>query len=575
MKRKIVSILALCALVSTTLFGCGSQSAGTAEGSASEGSASEGTAESAAGGEEEYVSIDWFMSNGQVPSPWNLDMPVLKEISERTGVVLEANTPAQDADTKLNLLMANGQLPDVISITNADLYSELIKSGQVWDIQEFFETYLPDANIINGYFPEDIKEAITTRDGGWYAIPSHITSVDNKTIWPVPDDLKEYYEGLSTSNQFTIMFNRPMMEEYGISVEDVKTEKGLLEALNKIKDAGATNKDGASVYPLMIHGDLFWQFTSESIYNLFGAMPVDKDGNYQSQYYSDQYRDGLEFLNECYREGVLDSEIMTMDEATVVALTNDDRVFCYLAGTAANGIADRMVTDENGNNTDEYVWMCPGAIEWESGYKPAIGVSSAVNQGWMQTFISKDCENPEAIARFIDEMMFTKEGLTLINYGIEGTDWNWNDKGLIERTVEGQKAYENAATTGVGAFWMLSNTDFGYSVDNVTSDIEDEVEAVLGMDPATYIYDTIALQMPSGYIEPGSSYNTTEIEVKSYVPQQLAKLILAGDDAEFDSLYNEFIEQLDKLGLRELDAYKNEFLQKNYETYGYTLKAIN
>jgi len=567
--RGVISLL----LASTLLVGCNQPSVEENNAAASVNESKSETADASSGKSGDTKVIDWFLCASPVPSPWNMDMPVLAEITNKTGVIFQANAPAQDADTKLNLLMANGDLPDVITITNQTLWSDLIASDMVWDIQEFFETYMPESAIINGQFPEDIKKALITRDGGWYCISSHLQSVDNEKIWGVSDATKDYWNGMKTENQFTIAFNQVMMEELGLTKEDITTEQGILDALCQVKEAKLTNEDGGSVYPLMIQGDEFVPYSIISINNLFGAMPVDVDGNYQSEYYSEQFKDGIEFLNECYRLGVLDPNIMTMEYSTVNAMTNDDRVFCYLGGTAAPDI-NRKVKDENGNPTDKNVWICPGPIEWKSGYRPALGINSAVYTGWLQTFISKDCENPEAIAKFIDFMM-SEEGQTLWNYGIEGEDYFVNERGLYERTTTGQEKFDNMATTGVGAFWMVCNLNFDRRVSNVTTNIEDTVAAVMGLSSETYLYDTIALQMPSGYIEPGSKYDVTGIEVSSYLPQQLAKIILAESDEAFETLYGEFIQQLDKLGLRELDTYKNEMLQKNYETYDYKLKAIN
>ncbi len=437
MKKKGLSLSLASALFLLSLVGCGQNAdQGSVSSTAQDSSqASEAGGEEAEGGEadsqaptdqaakteyeeSEYKEVDWFLSASPIPSPWNLSQPVLAEISIKTGVIMNADIPAQDADTKLNLLMVNGNLPDVISITNSTLYSELIASGQVWDLQEFFETYLPDARFINGGFPEDVKNKVIDRDGGWYAIPSHIISQDNAEIWPLSDVTKEYWDGMDVSNQFTWVVNRQIMEECGISEESLTTEQGLLDAIRKVKEQEVTNQDGAKVYPFMIHGADFWFNTTSAINNLFGAMPVDAEGNYQTVYYSEPFKDGYEFLNQCYREGLLDANIMTMDEATIVAMMGDDRVFCYMGGTAANAMIDRKITDANGDATNDYVYICPGVIQWDSGFQPAIGVDRTVGGGWIQTFVSKNCKEPEAIARFLDYMMLDEEGLTLWNYGI-------------------------------------------------------------------------------------------------------------------------------------------------------------
>jgi hypothetical protein len=113
------------------------------------------------------------------------------------------------------------------------------------------------------------------------------------------------------------------------------------------------------------------------------------------------------------------------------------------------------------------------------------------------------------------------------------------------------------------------------SVENVTTRIEDNVNAALGRDTRTHIYDILAFQMPSGYIVPGSRFDITDIEVQNYLPQQLARIILAESDSQFNALYEEFVNQLDRLGLRELDAHMNIIVQQNFERLGYRILPIN
>lgn len=51
--------------------------------------------------------------------------------------------------------------------------------------------------------------------------------------------------------------------------------------------------------------------------------------------------------------------------------------------------------------------------------------------GWISTFISKQCENPEKIAEFIDYMT-SEEGMELWCMGYEGTDFCVDEDGYYE-----------------------------------------------------------------------------------------------------------------------------------------------
>ena len=70
--------------------------------------------------------------------------------------------------------------------------------------------------------------------------------------------------------------------------------------------------------------------------------------------------------------------------------------------------------------------------------------------------------------------------------------------------------------------------------------------------------------------------NTITVEIKNYVTRQLADIILhAVDEEDFNARMQELTDQLDKLGLGELEAYIDEAVQANYKELGVVLKAVN
>ena len=50
---------------------------------------------------------------------------------------------------------------------------------ELYDMQEFLEKYDPDSWLLEGY-PEDHKQALIDRFGGWYSLASHIETADNR-----------------------------------------------------------------------------------------------------------------------------------------------------------------------------------------------------------------------------------------------------------------------------------------------------------------------------------------------------------------------------------------------------------
>lgn len=79
-------------------------------------------------------------------------------------------------------MIASGELPDMMSITDADIYKQLVAADKVWDMKTFLETYDPESHLLKD-FPEDIKQALTDTYGGWYSYPSHMESKDNRKVF--------------------------------------------------------------------------------------------------------------------------------------------------------------------------------------------------------------------------------------------------------------------------------------------------------------------------------------------------------------------------------------------------------
>lgn len=518
------------------------------------------------------VNLEWFMSAGAVPQTWDTSQYVMGQITEKTGVTISADIPAEDADTKLNLLIASGQLPDIITTSNTTLIRDMIDADLVWPMQEFFETYLPDSHVIDGQneaFPEDIKEQLILRDGGWYSFPSHILSAENREKWGLPAATEELWKSTDYRSNNGVIFNKTIMDDLGITEKDVSTESGLMAAFEKVKNANL-EVNGGKITILLANGKSFngnnWMSDGGALgtlSNFFGAMPFDSNGTYQALYRAEGFWHALKFLNNCANKGYLDANQFTMDDAAIEAECRSGRVFCYLGNTASTGFAF------------EGEWYTPGVVLSDGGEKPVLGINQKVGTGWLQNFVSKDTKNPEAVARFIDYMS-SKEGLLLWNYGEPEVDWVYTEDGLAIRTEEGTEKFNNSNVTGIGAFWAFCNQNFDQSIMDPSNDGGIVPQCAYGAHPDTYVYDSQALELPSGYIEGNEEMNAISIEVKNYASTQLADMILhAIDEEDLNARYQEFNEQLDKLGLAELESYVNETVQNSFKELGYSLKAVN
>ncbi|MDQ8739053.1 hypothetical protein [Paenibacillus sp. LHD-38] len=511
-----------------------------------------------------FSSIDFW----NPPTTWSTDPNTVQgAITEKTGLTFEFNIPAQDGDTKLNLmLVSSGEaFPDVITITNDVLGKKLIESGKVWNLDEFLKQYDPESHLLTD-FPTDVKDTIIERDGGFYAYPSHINSEEARAQYPPSGQF--YVDLVDYASNNTLVVNENLLKEAGLTLEDIKTEKGLLAAYQKIKDLNL-KVGGAPVIPLLVDGKSYQDPTLQFLQDSFGAMAVDKDGNYRDRLLAPETKLALEFLYKANKAGYFEPGQMTVDNAAVKADMASGRVFTFIGNSANTSF-----------QLNDY-WTSSGPILSDAGTKPVLGKSKRAGGGWMKTFISKSAKEPEKLAKWLSYMS-RKEGMLTHIYGFEGVDYTVDGEGHVIKTEKGIKDAADYMKTGLSAFWPFHHTSFSYSTQqppNEETDLQavtaNRVQSAYGKSPDTVIYDNSPLVLPGDLFPSDSKFANDELQVKTYKEAQIAKIILSKDDAQFNKLYDEMIAQLKKLGIEPLDQERNKYVQEKKTEYSIDVKGIN
>lgn len=556
---------AMAGVMLTGLFGCGSASGVDTSAESGTAAGTESGAEAASAG---AADVYWFSDvTGWGPNGWEKGVttsPFLDAVKEETGITFTIEQPPTDADTKLGLMIASNDLPDLISITDADTIKQLIQSGKVWSMEEFLQTYDPESHLLTD-FPEDIKKAVTYKFGGWYSVPSHMNSNDNRKVNPPSSQV--YVDNVTKGHNSAIMFNQTIMDELGITQEDVQTEEGFYQACELVKNSGYT-VDGQSVFPVMLHADLWIRQSLDGIIaETFGVSPVDAEGNYRHKELDPGYKKALKFVNNLIQKGYLDINSLTIDEAALKTYTEGGRVFCWIGNPAQS------------SKKETVPFVSYGPILAETKARPIVPISLQAGSGWIQTFVSKDCENPEQIAKMLS-FATSREGMFLNEYGVEGVDYTLDDKGIATRTEEGNQRFETDYKKNI-ALWPFANTDFAWSTqaspaEGTDGAVMNQICTAIGKYEDTYIYDSDLLSFQDGnVIEPSSDLGIKVSQVKSYLESQKAKIVSAATDEQFEKEYESMLETLEGYSITEIDAEYNKTLQQNYEAYGETIENVN
>ncbi len=577
MKKQIVKRILAAALAGVMLAGLAACGSGAESGNNTENSAvqtedadaaDENNTADAGDTKAEDVTVEWFSSvTGWGPSGWTSGVassPLMDAIKEKTGVTLNIEQPPTDADTKLGLMIASGDLPDLISLTNGDTIAQLIESGKVWEMEEFLQTYAPDSHLLTE-FPQDIKDAVVYKFGGWYSLPSHLESSDLREKYTITE--QAYIDNVTKGHNSAIMFNQTIMDELGITREDVQTEAGFYEACEKVKNSGYT-VDGQPVLTVVLHANLWLDQSLDGIIReTFGVVPVDNEGNYRHIEMNPGYKYALKFVNNLIKNEYLDVNVLTLDEAALKTYVEGKRVFCWIGNPAQSAEKHTVPL------------VSFGPILADNGARPVAPINLSAGSGWIQTFISKDCGAPEQIAQMLT-FATSQEGLALNEYGVEGVDYTFDEKGVATRTEEGQKRYEEDYAKNI-ALWPFANTDYAWSTQKGPEEGTDaasfnQICTAIGKWEDTYIYNSDLISFTSGnVIEPSSDLGIKLSQVKNYLESQKAKIVSTSDDASFEAEYQNMIDTLKSYGIEEIDAEYDKYLKENCERLGQSIENVN
>lgn len=508
-----------------------------------------------------FSDVNWWTMGQWTTKPGTVE----GAITQKTGLTFNFNVPAQDADTKLNLMMVTGRLPDVMSLSNYTTVEQLVKAGKVWSITDLMQKY--DPGFLKT-FPKDLETLQNQQFGGFYGIPSYATSAGLVEEFPRSKTTIE-----DTSNQ-EIVVNAAIMKKAGITMAQLRTEDGLLAALKKVASLHLTYK-GAPVIPLQIDNKDAWMSQSvDTLAQMFGAMPVDKQGKYRPLMLAPDEKHAIDFLFKAAQVGALDKSELTLDETATNSVGSSGRVFAFL-GNMANPHFEGLWTKDH-----TQVSVSPGNILSNQHTTPTFGYGAY--PGWTFTLVSKTATNPQAIAKWID-FMWSPEGQRLNAYGFQGKYWNYNKQGYVVMTPAFNALFKKDPntweTTGLTGFWFFTNQAYIDQVTPPPTKMPDtmitQLQEARAKDKGVYKYDNTALSMPADLIPPASRLFQDQQQIKQYWETQVASMIFAKDTATENSIYQQTISQLHKMGLDQIDFLQNSQFLKQEKSLGQSLKGVN
>lgn len=484
------------------------------------------------------VTIDWFMAYDWFGSTFDAENNAgWARILEDTGVTI--NFQSGDTD-KLNMLIASGSLPDVITMDASATQRKLLEnSGALTPLDTLIEQYAPDMNV-----PQSMLDWYRNDDGHTYIIASYYYG-DERTN----SDFGGMYV---THNKNAVRVD--ILEQIGMTMDDLHTPDGVLAALRAVK-ANNIQYNGVDVIP-------FGVLDLEMLATQFGWKPENEDGSLNVLWRSPEYLEALKWANTLYNEGLMTDEVFTWDRNQSREAISKGIVFFGIGWDGMNKDCRRALYSADNNAMILTCGRMDQANE-ETVYYP--GVSCA---GWTGTMITAGAENQDRIIQLFAYL--TSEIGTLDAY--YGTGVYEIVDGAYSMTEEKRAEYD----ADYNAAFAKYNHDFTYFVDftiiqkywpktSSTNPVDADIEKS-EIEPDVPMYDNKCFSN----LDPdaGTDLAALNTVINDYWSQMYPTMVMASSQEECEAIWASALEQIDAMGFQQVQDYRGEQFAQNKARLG-------
>ncbi|WP_256758662.1 extracellular solute-binding protein [Cohnella sp. WQ 127256] len=519
--------------------------ASSASASASE-SASEPAADEAGWkADTSPITFDWYLNFAWFPNKWGVD-PTSQYITKKTGVSLNLIVPAGNENEKMNAMIAANDLPDFITL---GWYEEGVK--------KMIEGGLVDSltDLANEYDPYFFKVADAAKLS-WYAQP------DGKTYgYPNASSSPKDFQTFGTeftSNQ-TFVVRKDMYEAIGSP--DMRTPEGFLNALKLAKEK-FPQVNGQPLIPIGFHefNDVgnysFIDVQQDSSYLAnYLALPREKEGKLYDRTTDPEFVKWLKVFRQANQDGLISKDVFVDKRAQMEEKISQGRYFAMLY-QRTDFAAQQNVLFANDPNSVYIAVDGPANAQMDP---PTL--SGPAISGWTVTLISKKVKDKERAIKFLSYLI-SEEGQKDMYLGEKGVSYDTID-GKDQLNPEAfalMNSDRSAFDKKYGAshtFWMLMDTNMQLQWQKPAVEpfkqLEDWTKG------KTVSYSQYDLINPPATSKEGINGTKIANEWGKILP----KLLLSKSDADFDQVFNEFIEKREKTGFAELQAYRQTKYEEN------------
>lgn len=453
-----------------------------------------------------------------------------KRLEEATNVHINWKNFTKDVFVeKRNLAMASGDLPDAIFDAGYSDYEllKLAKDGAIIPLNDLIEQHMPNFKKVLEEAPE-YKSMITAPDGNIYAFP-----------W-----IEELGSGKERIQAVDAVpwINVEWLKKLGLGMP--KTTEELKQVLIAFKTQDPNGNGQADEIPLSFINkpgaeDLAFLFAAFGLGENPDHAVVTNEGKVVFTPAEEGYKEAVKYINELYKEGLIDIEAYTQDWSTYLAKGKDQKYGLYFSWDKSN------ISGAN----DSYDVMPP--VAGPDG-ETNVAQTNALGFHRGRMVVTSANKNLEATAKWVDKLYEPIQSVQN-NWGTYGDETQQNifeydeaTKSLKHLPLNGTAPVELREKTSVGGPLAILDSYYG----KYTTLPDDAKERLRIVKEVMAPHMKAEQSMPNVFhsLEELDRLTTIETDLFAYVLRMRTEWYQNGKiDAEWDS----YLKELDRLGLQE------------------------
>ncbi|RXJ02074.1 extracellular solute-binding protein [Anaerobacillus alkaliphilus] len=484
-----------------------------------------------------------------------------KILEEKTGVNFKVEHLVGDMNTRIGVMVASGDYPDVI-VPDAAI-DTLLDAGALIPLNALLEEHAPDLMAAYG----DYIQHMTQPDGNIYYIPFGAT-------------VNEYIPNPNI-DQGAFWIQRGILKDAGFP--EIKTLDQYFELIESYAKANP-QIDGMNAIPFtgLTYDWRFFAFSNVpnhlAGYPNDGGVMIDMNTNVASVYADSDYaKRYLQKLNEVNAKGMLDREMFVANYDEYLAKLTSGRVLGFFDyGWQWGQARDALRT---AGNPDREFMALP--IVFDENIKdqyldpPAFTNNRGVG-------ITVNAKNPERIIQFWNELV-KEETQKLVMWGFEGEHYSVDANGRFYRTEEQialtQKQEERDALGMTYFEWSWPRINGSFSDGNAVeprrqpevalasyTEGDKEYLNAYGIETFAQLFsdpdDRPWYPVWSANMEQGSPQQIFNQQADELVRRYYPRIVLAANEAEFEAQWNEFQTNYRKLDVASYENFYTEVVKQ-------------